>query len=207
MEPKLILALSVYAICFFGYHWIYVNVTSRFPVRTKKGRINRCMASGLNSAIENNNHLLVIHQIRNNLMAITFLATTSVLFMGFIVNFGDLGEQMSKFPDVLKSSKFGAWIILFTLGYSFLNLLLALRHFSHLSVLVQSSPEKLEAVEGKSAPIYLEKLVLSGSLRYMIGRRGFLYGIAAISWYIGIWPFIALVLLLTIILSYQHDLP
>lgn len=198
-------ALGVYLASFIGYNLLYLWLTSASPHKTKKGRINQCIDSWLRKTLEKGEYLLIVHQIRNILMAVTFLATTSILLMGLLFNFIPVQELIPPFPASWQPGHYVPWLIILTLGFSFLNLLLALRHFNHFSVLIRSSPESLREVEGMDHIKYLGKLFVSGSHRYMLGRRGFLYAVTVLSWYLNVWIFVALTLALTAYLSYSHD--
>ncbi len=199
------LPFIVFALCFPLYHTVYLSLTQRRPKITKKGRINSCIASWLESTFEKGQYLLVVHQIRNMIMSITFLASTSILLVGFLLTYGLTDVAQGNGLTASGTIDYPGWLTLFTLTYSFLNLLLALRHLNNLTVLIRADPEKLEAIEDKSASSYLEKLYVKGSQRYMIGRRGFLYAMVVLFWYVDLWVFIALTVLLTFTLSYQHD--
>ncbi len=200
-----VIAFAVYGVCFIIYHHLYLFITVRSPSLTKKGRINACSFSWLKRSIEESEYLLVVHQIRNIIMSITFLASTSVLLIGFL-----LAYVLTEVPEtngllLVESIDYPGWLTFFTLTYSFLNLLLALRHLNNLTVLIRSDVDKLEEIEDRSALEYLEKLYMKGSQRYMLGRRGFLYAIVVLFWYVNVWVFVALIALMTVSLSYQHD--
>jgi len=198
-------ALSVYLSCFILYHLVYFSLTKRKPSLTKKGRINRATESWLSSSLEDGQQLLIVHQIRNMIISITFLASTAVILIGFLFNYGVVGRENSTRVFAIKHSDYPGWLALFTITLSLVSLLLALRHFNNLSILIKSSPERLSEIEGTSALQYLEKLYISGSQHYMIGRRGFLYTVVTLFWYINTWLFVTLVLALTFTLSYRHD--
>ncbi|MFW6006245.1 MAG: DUF599 family protein [Candidatus Bipolaricaulota bacterium] len=205
MHITTILAFLVYGFCFMLYHWTYLYLTEKKPNLTKKGRINDCYASWLKKTADRDQHLLLVHQLRNMIMSITFLASASILLVGFLLTYGLTGESVTNGLSLAESVNYPLWLVFFTLGFSFLNLLLALRHLNNLTVLARSDPDKLEKIEGSSAPAYLEKLFIKGTQRYMLGRRGFLYGIVIFFWYVDVWVFIGLTILLTATLAYQHD--
>ncbi|MFP4136291.1 MAG: DUF599 family protein [Candidatus Acetothermia bacterium] len=205
MNTTVLAALLAYGCCFLLYQNLYLYLTRKYPNRTKKGRINSCTASWLRETKEHNQYLLAVHQIRNMIMSITFLASASILLIGFLLTYG-----LTDLPEVnglvtTGALDFPGWLAFFTLTYSFLNLLLALRHLNNLTVLIRADREKLEAIEDSPAPSYLEKLFVNGSQRYMIGRRGFLYAMVVLFWYVNVWLYIGLIVLLTVLLSYQHD--
>ncbi len=204
METLDLIAFLVYLCCFPLYHTGYLYLTKKSPSRTKKGRINSCIASWLEEITKSDQQLLAVHQIRNMIMSVTFLASTSILLMGFLLTYG-LTEIPSGKTIALSGVDYPGWLTFFTLTYSFLNLLLALRHLNNLSVLVRADRDKLEEIEGSPPLTYLEKLFVKGSQRYMIGRRGFLYAIVVLFWYVNHWIFIGLIILLTFTLSFNHD--
>src|SRR6056297_3571775 len=158
-----LLAFSVYGICFVLYHIIYLFITKRKPALTKKGRINQATASWLNGILMEDQYLLAVHQIRNMIISITFLASTGVILIGFLITYG-LTETPGFNPlPLTNTTNYADWLAFFTLSYSLLNLLLALRHFNNLTILIRSSEEQLEQIEGKPALAYLEKLFIAGS--------------------------------------------
>jgi len=205
MELQTVLAFIIYGCCFLLYHTFYLYLTDRKPSLTKKGRINECYASWLKNISEGNHHLLFIHQLRNMIMSITFLASASILLVGFLLTYGLTEGAGSNALSAPGSIDYPIWLTFFTLTYSFLNLLIALRHINNLTVLVRSDPDKLEKIESGSALDYLEKLFKKGSQRFMLGRRGFLYAMVVFFWYVDVWLFVGATVFLTVILSYQHD--
>jgi len=205
IDLQTILAFLVYVGCFLLYHHVYLYLTDKKPSLTKKGRINECYASWLGKITEGNQHLLLIHQLRNMIMSITFLASASILLIGFLLTYGLTEGAGSNALSAPGSIDYPIWLTFFTLTYSFLNLLLALRHINNLTVLVRSDPGKLEKIERGSALDYLEKLFKKGSQRFMLGRRGFLYAMVVFFWYVDVWLFVGATVLLTVTLSYQHD--
>lgn len=205
MKPIYIIAFSVYGLCFILYHSVYLFLTARNPSLTKKGRINRSIGSWLKAGMEENQYLLVVHQLRNLIISITFLSSTAVLLIGFLLSYGLTESVAPSGISFISSFDYPVWLAFFTFGYALLSLLIALRHFNNLTVLIRSSPEQLEKIEGKPALEYLEKLYIKGSQNYMMGRRGFLYAIITLFWYVDTWVFVGLTVLLTVILSCQHD--
>jgi len=205
MSTMVLLAFLVYGCCFPLYHAVYLHLTQRSPNLTKKGRINSCTASWLKGIDEGKEYLLAVHQIRNMIMSITFLASTSILLLGFLLTYGLIEVNGEEGIVIYSAIDYPGWLTTFTLTYSFLNLLLALRHLNNLTVLVRADKDKLKQINGQPALTYLEKLFVKGSQRYMVGRRGFLYAIVVLFWYVNIWVFIGLIILLTFTLSYYHD--
>lgn len=206
MHLSTIVALLVFAACLFGYHQIYFWVTLQERYDTKKSRIDRCVESWIEGAIEDGEYLLVVHQVRNMIMAMTFLATIAAILMGFLLDFANVGEVINQFNFSLARGDYPVWLIVFTLGYSILNFLLSLRYLTQLTYLVRSDRGKLRDIEGIDAIMYLRKLFITGNRQYTLGRRSMLYGIVALSWFVNVWLFIGLTVLLTLSFAYMHDL-
>ena len=180
-------------------------VTDRFPKKTKKGRIDICFISEIKKVREDQNYLTLIHQIRNSIMIMTFLASTNIILLGLLIDFGNIGELAKKSLGQLPKSTVTNWFLLFALGYTFLNLLLALRHINNFNMLLKSDEKALVNIENSNSADYLGSLFKKSSHRFMMGRRGFLYSLVILSLHINEWIFIAATVALTATLSYQHD--
>ncbi|MFW6196319.1 MAG: DUF599 family protein [Thermoplasmatota archaeon] len=206
MHISTLAALLVYAACMFGYHHVYFWFTTQERYDTKKSRIDKCVESWIEGAVEDGEYLLVVHQVRNMIMAITFLATIAAILMGFLLDFANVGQVINEFSLNLGREDYPVWLIVFTLGYSILNYLLSLRYLTQLTYLVRSDRNKLREIEGLDAVMYLRKLFITGNRQYTMGRRSMLYGIIALSWFLNVWLFIGLTTALTVSFAYMHDL-
>ena len=202
---KEVVPIVIWLVCYILYHHLYLHITTKYPSRTKKGRIDGCIKSWIKEVVEGKHYLLVTHQIRNMIMTITFLASTSLILMGLLVNFSDIRKEIVSFPEPLDEETYIIWTIVFALGYTFLNLILSLRHLNNFNTLIAAEKSMIDKIENLDSLSYLETLFIKGSHRFMIGRRGFLYSIVVLSWYIDDWLFVGLTILLTLMLSYQHD--
>lgn len=206
MHLSTVVALVVFAASLFGYHHIYFWVTTQERYDTKKSRIDRCVESWIEGAVEDGEYMLVVHQVRNMIMAITFLATIAAILMGFLLDFANVGEVIYEFNFNLARGDYPVWLIVFTLGYSILNFLLSLRYLTQLTYLVRSDRSKLSDIEGGDAIMYLRKLFIIGNRQYTMGRRSMLYSIVALSWFVNVWLFVGLTIALTVSFAYIHDL-
>jgi len=197
-------ALLVFFLSFWGYHYLYLWFTKRRGIDTKKCRVDNAIHSWFRSALEEKDHLLMVHQMRNVIMAVTFLATTVVVLLGFLLGFStlDVGEPTAGF--ILEGVSF--WLIVITLIFSFLNLLLSLRHFIRISFLIKADPEAIEAITGASPQEYLSSLFTRGNDQYTIGRRGVVYAIVVLIWFLNVWVFVASTIMVTSIFALHNDL-
>lgn len=195
-----ILLIAVYSFCLFGYHYGYFLMAERKGVSTRRNRVNDAIVSWFEVGLEENDHLLIIHQLRNVIMAVTFLATTVVLLMGLLFGLGtfDVAEP-------LVDEQYPFWLITITLIFSFLNFLLCLRHFTRITFLVRSAPEKLKAISGEDSELYLAKLFIRGNREYTMGRRSMLYALVVLTWLLHPYVFLVLTVLMTIVFVVTYD--
>lgn len=192
--------ISIYAVCLWGYHYLYFFLTEKEDVITQRNRINEAIRSWFKEIIEERDHLLVIHQLRNVIMAVTFLATTSVLLIGLL-----FGLSPSALPDPFGDGDYAIWLMMFSLIYSFFNFLLCLRHFTRITFLVRSSSESLEDISGLRAETYLADLFIRGNREYTLGRRSMLYGLLGIIWLLNTWVFLFLIVGMTVLFIVSYD--
>jgi len=200
MDLLAIALISVYAFCLWGYHYLYFFLTERKDMITQRNKINEAILSWFDTSIEREEYLLVIHQLRNVIMAVTFLATAVVLLLGLL-----FGLSPSALPEPLGNGSYVIWLIIFTLIYSFFHFLLCLRHFTRITFLVRSAPEKLEDISDERAEVYLANLFIRGNREYTLGRRSMLYGIVALTWLLNPWIFLILTVGMTLVFIISYD--
>ncbi len=204
MEIIKVTALVIFAVSYWGYHYAYLWFPGRRGLDTKRSRVDRAVCSWFRSALEERSHLLVVHQLRNIIMAVTFLATTVVVLLGFLFGFPAIGGGETTATLLLEGYPF--WLIVITLIFSFFNLLLSLRHFIRITFLIKADIEPLEAITGASAEDYLSGLFIRGNAQYTIGRRGMVYAMVVFIWYLNIWAFMFSTVMVTLIFAVHNDL-
>ncbi len=200
MNLPVIALISIYAVCLWGYHYLYFFLTERKDMITQRNKINEAILSWFETSIEGEDYLLVIHQLRNVIMAVTFLATAVVLLLGLL-----FGLSPSALPDPLTNGTYALWLVIFTLIYSFFHFLLCLRQFTRITFLVRSAPDKLEDISGERAEVYLANLFIRGNREYTLGRRSMLYGIVALTWLLNLWVFLILTVGMTLVFIVSYD--
>jgi uncharacterized membrane protein len=202
LSAETVVALLTFFGCFYGYHAVYFYISRRRAHATRKGRMRQAVAGALMHAIEQDDHLLVVHQLRNIIMSVTFLASASVLLLSFIISFSGVWETIIELPQLpsrgLRPQDYPIWTIIFTLAVSFFSFLVALRYFNLLSVLISAPPQALHEMEGTEPLKYLTDLFMRGSDSYTLGRRGFIYSVVASVWFFNVWVFIAVTVLVTV---------
>ncbi len=201
LSTETLVALVTFFGCFYGYHFVYFYLSRRRSHATRKGRMRQAVAGALAKAIEEGDYLLVVHQLRNIIMSVTFLASASVLLLGFIISFSGVWEAIVELPQLpsrgLRPQDYPIWTIIFTLAVSFFSFLVALRYFNLLSMLVSAPAQTLHEMEGTEPVKYLTDLFMRGSDSYTLGRRGFIYSVVASVWFFNVWVFITVTVLVT----------
>ncbi len=200
MNILAVVLITTYVLCLWGYHYLYFFLTERSGVTTQRNLINDAVLSWFEIALEEKEYLLVIHQIRNVIMAVTFLATTVVLLLGLI-----FGLSASGLPGNVNRLTHPLWLMAITLIYSFFNFLLCLRHFTRITFLIRSAPEKLQAITGDPAEVYLSNLFIRGNREYTLGRRSMLYGMVVLTWFLSPVVFLILTLVMTAVFIMSYD--
>ncbi len=202
LSAETIVALLTFFGCFYGYHFVYFYLSRRRAHATRKGRMRQAVAGALAQAIEEGDYLLVVHQLRNIIMSVTFLASASVLLLSFIISFSGVWEAIIELPQLpsrgLRPQDYPIWTIIFTLAVSFFSFLVALRYFNLLSMLISAPTKALHEMEGTEPLKYLTDLFMRGSDSYTLGRRGFIYSVVASVWFFNVWVFIAVTVLVTV---------
>ncbi len=198
-----LLGLITFLLTFFGYHGLYFYITDKNPMKTKKGRMEPSIESWLTNSLEEKNHILIVQQLRNLIMAVTFLATTSVLLIGLLINLIGI-EEIIEFPSIIPKY-YPTWTIIISLSFSLLNSMLSLRYFTAITILIKSSPNQIKKIENKHAIQYLAEKYEAGNREYLLARRGLIYGIVSLSWYFNLWIYIILLISITIWFAVKHD--
>jgi len=156
--------------------------------------------------------ITAVQSLRNIHMAASFLASSSIVFIGSILYLIINIEQTSgivtgrgtiALPDYMLFLKLLTLMVMFLL--SLLNFTLCIRLLNYLAILIGASPETIEETMKTSAVNYITKMFSTAGIHYTFGIRGFYFTIPLIGWFLGSWLFILLtvmVLLLCLKLDY-----
>ncbi len=206
MDPRTLFALAVYIACLFGYHYFYFFVTEFTGRDTKRNRMQNCIGTWFENVINEGDHLLCVHQIRNLIMALTFQATTAIVLLGILFGFAGMVGAIPEFPIIVDHMEIPVWAMVLTLIFSVLNFLLALRNFTKITFLIRSSPESLESLAGEPPSCYLQRLFVNGNRSYTMGQRSILYSMVVLTWLLNPWIFIITTIAVTLVFAYKHDI-
>lgn len=197
-----ITGLILFVLCTLFYHAYYYFKVARLPRNIFKGKINIIRRTWVENMLKPGQTITAVQSLRNIHMAASFLASSSIVFIGSILYLIFHIEQTSgivtgrgtiSLPDYLLFFKFMILMIMFLL--SLLNFTLCIRLLNYLVILIGASPETIEDTMKMSAVDYITKMFSTAGIHYTFGIRGFYYTIPLIGWFLGTWLFIALTII------------
>ncbi len=212
LSPYDTMAFATFIFCTVVYHIYYYYKVARLPRYIFKGKINIIRRTWVENMLKPGNAIVAVQSLRNIHMAASFLASSSIVFIGSILYLIFNIEQTAgivtgrgtiAIPDYVVFFKLITLMMMFLL--SLLNFSLCIRLLNYLVILIGASPETVEETMGMNAGDYITKMFSIAGIHYTFGMRGFYYTVPLIAWFLGTTLFIILtilVLLLTLKLDY-----
>ncbi|MCC7202715.1 MAG: DUF599 domain-containing protein [Nitrospirae bacterium] len=206
LSPIDILALVLFVSCTLFYHAYYYFKVSRLPRNIFKGKINIIRRTWVENMLRPGHAITAVQSLRNIHMAASFLASSSIVFIGsilyLIINIEQTsgivtGKGTISLPDYHVFIKLITLMIMFLL--SLLNFTLCIRLLNYLAILIGASTETIEETMKMSAVDYITKMFSTAGIHYTFGIRGFYYTIPLIGWFLGTWLFIILTILVLLL--------
>ncbi len=197
-----IIALVLFVSCTLFYHAYYYFKVARLPRNIFKGKINIIRRTWVANMLKPGQAITAVQSLRNIHMAASFLASSSIVFIGSILYIIFNIEQTSgivtgrgtiALPDYHLFFKLITLMVMFLL--SLLNFTLCIRLLNYLAILIGASQETIEETMKMSAVDYITKMFSTSGIHYTFGIRGFYYTIPLIGWFLDTWLFIVLTLL------------
>lgn len=201
-----ILALLFFISCTFFYHIYYYYKVARLPRNIFKGKINIIRRTWVENMLKPGNNIVAVQSFRNIHMAASFLASSSIVFIGSILYLIFNIEQTAgivtgrgtiTIEDYLVFIKLTSLIIIFLM--SLLNFSLCIRLLNYLVIMVGASPDAIEETMGMSAVDYITKMFSTSGIHYTFGIRGFYFTVPLMGWFLGPLAFSVLTFLVLIL--------
>lgn len=201
-----IAGLILFIACTLLYHAYYYSKVARLPKNIFKGKINIIRRTWVENMLKPGQAITAVQSLRNIHMAASFLASSSIVFIGSIIYLIFNIEQTSgivtgrgtiALPDYLLFVKLLTLMVMFLL--SLLNFTLCIRLLNYLAILIGASPETIEETMKMNAVDYITKMFSTAGIHYTFGIRGFYYTIPLIGWFLGTWLFIVLTILVLLL--------
>lgn len=182
----------IFFVIFSGYNFLYFVYVNKNPIKTQKGRHNLYRISWIENVTKRGRGMLAIQQIRNMTTITTFLASSTLIFMGVVVSF-----TRSAFPIQQDYADYKLSLLIGIISLAFFNFLFTLRIANEISILIESSPSKIEELEQMSAVEFMAKKINQAFLHHTLGMRCLYYSIPVFFWFFD--PLIMIII--TIILT------
>lgn len=204
-----ILGIVLFVLVTFVYHALYYVYTQTRPLATVKGKIHLYRRTWVKRVLDRGDFILAAQTLRNHLMAASFMASSSLLAMGLLLNFVVAGDPATALHlDNAELITFKLFSLIGIFAFSFMAFLFTIRDLNHVSILIAADADLIDHVEGLDAVTYLSTLLNQALNRYTFGQRGFYFSIAVIAWIFHPIAFIVttlgIALLLIFVLDFQR---
>jgi uncharacterized membrane protein len=178
---------------FMGYNLTYFWYTRTHPKRTQKGRQNIYREYWIENVLKGGRGMVAVQQIRNMTTITTFLASSTLIFMGVAVSYarGSFLIQQDYYDYKL-------YALMGIIALAFFNFLFTLRTANEITILIESSPSKIEELEGIPAVEYLGKKTNQAFLHHTLGMRCLYYSIPLFFWFFSSVVFVAVTIAITV---------
>src|SRR4030066_617121 len=153
-----IAGLILFISCTLLYHAYYYSKVARLPKNIFKGKKNIIRRTWVENMLKPGQAITAVQSLRNIHMAASFLASSSIVFIGSILYLIFNIEQTSgivtgrgtiALPDYMVFLKLITLMLMFLM--TLLNFSLCIRLLNYLVILVGASPEAIEETMGVSA--------------------------------------------------------
>jgi uncharacterized membrane protein len=206
---EVILVLS--AVFVIGaYHFHLYRKVHRYPLTTAIGITNHARRIWVKGVIRDKRDILAVQTLRNQVMAATFLASTSILVSLGLLSaafrpgvFSDVSHAL----NLLGTKTETLWMFkLMLLGilffFTFFNFTLAIRYNNHAGFMINTF-EHNDATVSEEA---VTQVVNHGALHYTIGMRGFYLSVPLALWLFGpIWMLAGSLVLIAVLYRLDRE--
>lgn len=183
----------LFASIFLGYNFWYFWYSGKNPKETQKGRQNIYREYWIENVLKRGRGMVAVQQIRNMTTITTFLASSTLIFLGIVVSF-----TREPFPIQQDYYDYKLYALIGIIALALFNYLFTLRTANYVTILIESSPSKIEELEGVPAVQYLAAKVNQAFLHYTLGMRCLYYSIPLFFWFFDPVIFVVITIILTI---------
>jgi len=204
ISPLEILLVASTAVIIIAYHMhLYFKVRHE-PLTTAIGITNHARHMWVKEVMVDKRDILAVQTLRNQMMAATFLASTSILISlgSFSAAFRPgVFSEVSHALNLLGTKTETLWMLkLLLLGilffFNFFNFTLSIRYYNHAGIMINTFAQNDATVSARAVTDILNH----GALHYTIGMRGFYLSVPMALWLFGPTWMLAGSLVLTVIL-------
>ena len=174
------------------YHLTLFVRVRRYPMGTAIGITAHARRLWVKEVVQEKRDILAIQTLRNQVMAATFLASTSILIClgllgaafrpGVFSEFSHALNLMGTKTEALWMFKLMVLIVLFF--FTFFNFTLTIRYYNHAGFMINTFDTHDSALSEENVTQVLDH----GALHYTFGMRGFYLSVPTVLWLFGpIW--------------------
>ncbi len=202
-----LIALIVFLICFVGYHCTYLILAEKYPKKAVKAYVRVLREKGIANLLEREEYETIIQQLRDLIMVCNVFASSTLIFIGLLLNLLINIDKVVKNLKILNTYSFEIKVIfvISLLALSFMFLVSSIRYYRMLSLLVATPPEEIIRLLGITAEKFYAQLLDRGCTYYTLGSRALLYSMLSLSWFVHSIIFIVLTVVTTFLLARYRD--
>ena len=183
-----IILVSLAAIVFIAYHAHLYAKIRRDPLKTSIGIGNHARRKWVAVIIRDKRDILAVQTLRNQVMAATFLASTSILISLGLLNAAfrpGIFSEISHALNLAGTKSETLWMLkLMFLAVvffiSFFNFTLSIRYYNHAGIMINTYDENDPTLSAETVTGVLNH----GALHYTTGMRGVYLSVP-----LGLWTF------------------
>jgi len=198
------------AVILVVYHiYLYIKVR-RDPLTTAIGITNHAREMWVKEVMKNKRDILAVQTLRNQVMASTFLASTSIIIClgSFNAAFRPgIFNEVSHVLNLFGAKTEALWMFkLLLIGIvffiTFFNFTLCIRYYNHVSFMINTFQEKDSSVSEQN----ITQVINHGALHYTIGMRGFYLSVPLAMWLFGpIWMFTGSLIMVMVLFRLDQE--
>ena len=205
-----IMLVLLVAIVIIAYHVYLYTKVRRDPLTTTVGITNHARRMWVKGVIRDKRDILAVQTLRNQVMAATFLASTSILISLGLFSaafrpgvFSDVSHAL----NLLGTKTETLWMFkLMLLGilffFTFFNFTLAIRYNNHAGFMINAFEQNDTTVSEEA----VTQVVNHGALHYTIGMRGFYLSVPLALWLFGpIWMLAGSLVLIAVLYRLDRE--
>ena len=198
------------ALVLIAYH-IHLRIKVKCsPLTTTIGITNHVRQLWVEGVIREKRDILAIQTLRNQMMAVTFLASTAILIS--LGSFGaafrpGLFNEVAHWLNLLGTKTESLWMLkLMMLGImffiTFFNFTLCIRYYNHVGFMINTFQQDDPTLSTQAVTHVLNH----GALHYTIGMRGFYLSMPLALWLFGpVWMFMGSVILVAVLYHLDRE--
>ena len=189
ISPLEILLVAATAVIIISYHMHLYYKVRHEPLTTAIGITNHARHMWVKEVMGDKRDILAVQTLRNQMMAATFLASTSILISlgSFSATFRPgVFSEVSHALNLLGTKTETLWMLkLLLLGilffFNFFNFTLSIRYYNHAGFMINTFAQNDVTVSA----LAVTNILNHGALHYTIGMRGIYLSVPMALWLFG----------------------